>query len=73
MLKVVQVGEGLGLILPEEVLSVLGVKEGDELILTPEAGTLGVTPSDPKVRAQLEAAREIMHRRHNALDELSKR
>jgi putative addiction module antidote len=72
-LKVIQVGNSLGIILNEDALQVLGVKEGDELILTSEGGGFRVTPADPTIRAQLESARGIIRKRHDALAELAKK
>ncbi len=72
ILKVIAVGKDLAVILNEEARAALGVKEGDELILTPSPGGFRVTPADAKVKVQLETAREIMGRRKGALGDLAK-
>jgi len=70
--KITQIGNSLGVILPKEALSVLNVEKGDTLILTPAPGGFRVTASDPAFEERMEIARKIMKRRRNALRELAK-
>lgn len=71
-LKVIQVGNSLGVTLPKELLGKLGVGKGDTIygIDTPEG--LRLTASDPTFEAQMDVAREIMTRRRAVLRELAK-
>jgi len=72
-LKVRQVGNSLGVVLPKEALARLNLKDGDILYLTesPE-GSMRITPYDPAFEAQMRAAREGMGQYRNALRELAK-
>ena len=71
-LKLTQIGNSLGVILPKEVLARLKVEKGDTLYLTDSADGLRLTPNDPEFETQMKAAREIMRRRRQVLHELSK-
>ena len=72
-LKVRQVGNSLGVILPKEALARLNLKDGDILYLTesPE-GSMRVTPYDPAFEAQMRAAREGMGQYRHTLRELAR-
>lgn len=72
-LKVRQVGNSLGVVLPKEALARLNLKDGDILYLTesPE-GSMRITPYDPAFEAQMRAAREGMGQFRNALRELAR-
>ncbi len=71
-LKLTQIGNSVGVILPKELLGKLGVGKGDTLytIETPEGVRLST--ADPEFEAQLEVARRIMKERWAVLRELSK-
>ena len=72
-LKVRKIGNSLGVVLPKETLALLGVGEGDELIVTNAPGReLRLTPGEVDLDRQLEAARRGMKRYRNALRELAK-
>ncbi len=71
-LKLTQIGNSIGVILPKEVLARLKVEKGDTLYLTDSADGLRLTPNDPEFETQMKAAREIMRRRRQVLHELSK-
>jgi len=72
-LKITQIGNSLGVILPKEVLATLKVDKGDTLTLTTASGGgFRVTPSDPTFDAQMAVARNVMKKRRNALRELAK-
>ena len=72
-LKIRQVGNSLGVVLPKDLLAKLNVKDGDSLFVveTPD-GSLKITPYDPEFDAQIRAAREGMKEYRNALRELAK-
>jgi putative addiction module antidote len=71
-LKIVKVGNSLGVRLPREVVSRLHVVDGDRLILTesPEGG-YRITPYDPEFEAQMRVAEEGMRRYRNTLKALA--
>lgn len=71
-LKIVKVGNSLGMRLPREVLSRLHLEDGDKLILTesPEGG-YRLTPYDPTFEQQMKVAEEGMRRYRNTLKALA--
>jgi putative addiction module antidote len=71
-LKIIQVGNSLGLVLPKEAASRLKVEKGDVVYLTEAADGYRITPYDPGFGEQMDKARAIMKRRRNALRELAK-
>jgi putative addiction module antidote len=71
-LKITQVGNSLGLVLPKEAASRLKVEKGDVVYLTEAADGYRITPYDPGFEEQMDKARAIMKRRRNALRELAK-
>lgn len=71
-LKVSQVGNSLGIVLPKDLLARLKVGKGDVLFLTEAPDGWRVTPYDPVLEAQIGEAKEIMHRRRSVLHELAK-
>ena len=71
-LKVTQIGNSLGVVLPKEALARLNVDKGDELYLTPAPDGYRITPQGEGLADQLEQARAIMKRRRGVLRELAK-
>ncbi|MGR3716794.1 MAG: AbrB/MazE/SpoVT family DNA-binding domain-containing protein [Thermohalobaculum sp.] len=72
-LKVRKIGNSLGIVLPKETLALLGVGEGDELIVSEAPnGEMRITRGEVDLDRQLEAARKGMKRYRNALRELAK-
>lgn len=72
-LKVTTVGSSVGLILNKEAQSLLGVKKGDTLHLTPTAdGGLRLTPYDPEFAADMKLAERILHDHRDVFRELAK-
>ncbi len=72
-LKVRKIGNSLGVVLPKETLALLGVSEGDELIVSEAPnGEMRITRGEVDLDRQLEAARKGMKRYRNALRELAK-
>ncbi len=71
-LKIVKVGNSLGLRLPKEMLSRMQVSDGDKIILTesPEGG-YSITPYDPAFDQQMKAAEEGMRLYRNTLKALA--
>ncbi len=72
-LKVLQIEDSLGFVLPKETLERLKLKEGDMLYLSelPE-GSMLVTTSDHVFEAQMRAALEGMETYRGTLRELAK-
>lgn len=71
-LKVTQIGNSVGVILPKEVLARLKVGKGDSLhvIETPEGIVL--TPYDPTIAEQVELGRELMREFRDTFHALAK-
>ncbi len=71
-LKLTSIGNSVGVILPKELLVMLGVQKGDTLfaVETPEGVRLSV--SDPDYEAQMVVARRLMKKWRNVLAELAK-
>lgn len=72
VLKVTQIGNSLGVVLPREILAELDLERGDKLYLTRSPDGYRVTKSDPEFERQMILARDIMKKRHNVLRELAK-
>ena len=72
VLKVTQIGNSLGVVLPREILAELDLDRGDKLFLTRSPDGYRVTKSDPEFERQMMLARDIMKRRHDVLRELAK-
>jgi putative addiction module antidote len=71
-LKLTQIGNSVGVILPKEILNRLDVTKGDELFLTDTPNGLRLTVHNPEFEAQMRAARDIMKSRRAVLRELAK-
>lgn len=71
-LKLTQIGNSLGFILPKEAQAKLKVEKGDVLHLTEAPDGYRITPYDPEFADQMEVMRKVMSKRRNALRELAK-
>ena len=71
-LKLTQIGNSVGLILPKEVLARLKLEKGDTVFLTDAPGGVTITPHDTNFESQMDEARKIMKSRRNVLRELAK-
>ena len=71
-LKLTQIGNSVGVILPKEILAAMKLEKGQSLYLTEAPDGYRVTPFDPAFATQMEAAEEIMKRRRLVLRELAK-
>jgi len=71
-LKLIQIGNSVGVILPKELLARLKVDKGDVLHVTDSPDGIRLTPHDPIFSEQMEAARKIMKKRRHVLRELAK-
>ncbi|HEY6896394.1 MAG TPA: AbrB/MazE/SpoVT family DNA-binding domain-containing protein [Rhodocyclaceae bacterium] len=72
MLKLTQIGNSVGVILPKEVLARLKLEKGDSVFITETPDGYAITPHDPNFETQMEAARDIMKKRRAVLRELAK-
>jgi putative addiction module antidote len=71
-LKVIRIGNSLGVVLPREIVADLGVEKGDRLYLTRSPEGYRVTKTDPEFERRVALAKRIISKRHNALRALSK-
>jgi putative addiction module antidote len=71
-LKLTKIGNSVGVVLPKETLSRLGLEAGDHVYLTEAPDGYRLTPYDPEFEKQFAAARSIMKKRRAALRELAK-
>jgi putative addiction module antidote len=71
-LKVMQVGNSLGVILPREIVERLKLAKGDEVAVVETPNGIELTPYDPDFDRKLEAAKKVTKRYRNALRELAK-
>jgi putative addiction module antidote len=71
-LKLTQIGNSVGVILPKEALLRLRVEKGDTVFLTESPDGFRITEYDPAFTEQMNLAEDIMKRRRNVLRELAK-
>jgi putative addiction module antidote len=71
-LKLVQIGNSVGVILPKEVLARLKLEKGESVFLTDTPDGVAITPYDARFADQMIAARTIMKERREVLRELAK-
>ena len=71
-MKVIAIGNSVGVTLPKEMLTRLGVQKGDTLFAIDTPDGIRLTTLDPEFEAQMAVARRIMHRRRAVLRELAK-
>lgn len=70
-LKLIRVGDSVGLIIPEELLKWLRVGEGDSLHVVETERGVELMPYRPEVAGQTEAAERVMREDHAALRKLA--
>ncbi|MCE2916125.1 MAG: AbrB/MazE/SpoVT family DNA-binding domain-containing protein [Rubrivivax sp.] len=71
-LKLTQIGNSVGVILPKEILARLKLEKGDTVFVTDSVDGVRLTPFDPETEAQLSIGRQIMKDRRAVLRELAK-
>ena len=71
-LKLTQIGNSVGVILPKEILARLKLEKGDTVFVTDVANGVTLTPYSPEFDDQMSAARQIMKARRAVLRELAK-
>lgn len=70
--KVTQVGNSLGVILPKDVVEKLGIARGQQLSLSETVNGIELSVYDPEFAKQMRIAEDIMDRYQNTLRELAK-
>jgi putative addiction module antidote len=71
-LKLTQIGNSVGVILPREMLARLGLAKGDTIYAVDQPDGVRLTVADPDFAAQMEVARRVMKERRAVLRELAK-
>ena len=70
-LKLTQIGNSVGVILPREMLAKLGVSKGDTIYAIDQPDGVRLTVADPDFAAQMDVARQVMKERRAVLRELA--
>lgn len=71
-LKITQIGNSLGVILPKEVLARLKLEKGAAVHLTDAPSGVVMTPYDPQLDEQLAMGREFMLEYRDTFRQLAK-
>lgn len=71
-LKLTQIGNSIGVILPREVLGRLKLEKGESVFLTETPDGYTITPYDPALDEQIQAGREFMREYRDTFHQLAK-
>ncbi|WP_448252807.1 AbrB/MazE/SpoVT family DNA-binding domain-containing protein [Ottowia oryzae] len=71
-LKLTQIGNSVGLILPKELLARLKLEKGDTLFVTEAANGVNLSPYDPTLEDELALGREFMREFRDTFHQLAK-
>lgn len=71
-LKLTQIGNSVGVILPKEALSRLKLEKGDTVFLTEAPGSITISPFNPEFEEQLEIGRAFMLKYRDTFNALAK-
>jgi len=72
VLKLTQIGNSVGVILPKDLLARMKVEKGDSLFWTEAANGVTLTPYDPQLDAQLKEGRAFMREYRDTFHQLAK-
>ena len=72
MLKLTQIGNSVGVILPKEALSRLRLGKGQSVFMTETPEGYALTPYDPELDEQIQAGREFMREFRDTFHQLAK-
>jgi len=72
MLKLTQIGNSVGVILPKEALTRLRLEKGQSVFLTETPEGYALTPYDPALDEQIQAGREFMREFRDTFHQLAK-
>ncbi len=70
-LKITEIGNSVGVVLPQEVLNHLRVNKGDSLYVTETADGIQLTSRDPEFCRQMEIAEQVMREDRDVLRKLA--
>jgi len=70
--KLRQIGNSLGVVLPQDVVASLGASQGDMLTVVRTENGIELTPYDPEFEDEVAVAKTVMKKYRNALRELAK-
>ena len=70
-LKVITVGNSVGIVLSKDLLAKLRVDKGDLLCVVETPSGIELTPYDPEFARQMDAAEEIMREDRDVLKKLA--
>ena len=71
-LKLTQIGNSVGVILPKEVLARLKLEKGQTVFVTESPVGYVLTPYDPALEQQIEAGRAFMQEYRDTFHQLAK-
>jgi putative addiction module antidote len=71
-LKLTQIGNSVGVILPKEILARLKIEKGDTVYVTETPDGVALTAFDPSFEEQLEQGREFMREYRDTFRALAK-
>ena len=71
-LKLTQIGNSVGVILPKEILARLKLEKGDTVFVTEASNGVLLTPYDPALDEQLQIGREFMREYRDTFHQLAK-
>lgn len=71
-LKLTQIGNSLGVILPKEYLAKMKLQKGDEVFITESPAGITLSSYDPSFEEQLELGREFMREYRDTFKALAK-
>ena len=71
-LKLTQIGNSVGVILPKEILARLKLEKGDTVFVTDVAGGITLSPFDPTLEEQIRVGREFMREYRDTFHQLAK-
>lgn len=71
-LKVTQIGNSLGVVLPKEIVARLKLQRGDVVHVTDSPEGIVLTPYDPTLDEQVQLGREFMREYRDTFRQLAK-
>ena len=72
MLKLTQIGNSVGVILPKEALARMKLQKGETVFLTESVDGFILTPYDPALEEEITAGREFMREYRDTFYQLAK-
>ena len=71
-LKLTQIGNSVGVILPKELLAKIKLEKGDTVFVTEAANGVNLSPYDPSLDEELAMGREFMREYRDTFHQLAK-